>query len=165
MPTIELKPTHAVQGVDLTIQLLSPCAMPPAYQTDGAAGMDLFACLPEGVPFIELIPLARGGRAIRIPLGFAMAIPHSYEAQIRPRSGLATNHGITLPNAPGTIDADYRGEVQIPLINLGQEPFQVTHAMRIAQMLIAPVVRANVTLAATLPATSRGAGGFGSTGH
>lgn len=164
MPTIELKPTHAAPGVDLTIQLLSPRATPPAYQTEGAAGMDLFACLPEGVDFIELIPIAKGGRAVRVPLGFAMAIPHAYEAQIRPRSGLATNHGITLPNAPGTIDADYRGEVKVIIANLGTEPVTLARADRIAQLIVAPVVQVELRVVETLDDTARGSGGFGSTG-
>ena len=105
------------------------------------------------------------GDIVPIPLGFAMAIPEGYEAQIRPRSGLASRHGITLPNAPGTIDCDYRGEVVVPLVNLGQDVFTVEPGMRIAQMVIAPVSRVDVVESDELDSTERGAGGFGSTGR
>ena len=100
-----------------------------------------------------------------VPTGFAMAIPEGFEAQVRPRSGLAGKFGVTLPNAPGTIDADYRGEVKVPLINLGREPYTITHGMRIAQMVIAPVARASVQVLEELSETVRGVGGFGSTGR
>jgi len=99
-----------------------------------------------------------------VPCGFAMAIPHGYEGSVRPRSGLATRHGISLPNAPGTVDSDYRGEMMVPLINLGRAAFTVEHGMRIAQMVIAPVARATVREVDELDGTARGTGGFGSTG-
>lgn len=141
------------------MQLISPRATLPAYQTAGAAGMDLAACLPEGVS-IELEPLA----IKLVPTGIKMAVPLGYEAQVRPRSGLSSKHGVTLPNAPGTIDSDYRGEVFVPLINLSKSSFTVTHGMRIAQMVIAPVTRAQVRIVSELSVTQRGEGGFGSTG-
>jgi dUTP pyrophosphatase len=100
-----------------------------------------------------------------IPCGFAMSIPEGFEAQVRPRSGLSTKHGISMPNAPGTIDSDYRGEVKIPLINLGREPFTVEGGMRIAQMVICPIVRAEIEEVEILEETVRGSGGFGSTGR
>jgi len=121
--------------------------------------MDLSARLPVG----ETITLEPGDIAL-VPCGFSMALPVGYEAQIRPRSGLSVKHGVSMPNAPGTIDADYRGEVKVPLINLGREAFTVVHAMRIAQMIVAPVARAVVLEVDELDETSRGAGGFGSTG-
>jgi dUTP pyrophosphatase len=130
----------------------------PAKQTEHSAGFDVCAAVAGEV----VIP--RGEIRV-IPTGFAVAIPVDFEAQIRPRSGLASKHGITLPNAPGTIDADYRGELLVPLINLGGGDFVVTRGMRIAQMLIAPVPRARLVEAEELPATGRGSGGFGSTGH
>ena len=104
------------------------------------------------------------GRIALIPCGFAMSIPAGFEAQVRPRSGLATKLGVTVPNAPGTIDSDYRGEVKVALINLGPEPYAVTHGARIAQMVVAPVARAEVRVVEELDQTERGAGGFGSTG-
>ena len=143
--------------VPMQFRRLSPLAQMPGYQTEHAAGMDLHAALTESVP------IAPGG-IVMIPLGFAMAIPPGYEAQVRPRSGLASKHGVTLPNAPGTIDADYRGEVSVPLINLGAEPFVVEPGTRIAQMIIAPVSHVTVVEVEQLDDTSRGAGGFGSTG-
>ncbi len=130
----------------------------PAYQSEHAAGMDLHAAVEADVT----IP---PGRIALIPCGFAMAIPQGYEAQVRPRSGLANKHGISIPNAPGTIDADYRGEVKVILINHGHDPFVVTRNMRIAQMLIKPVYRIAWQEVAELSATDRGAGGFGHTGH
>ena len=99
-----------------------------------------------------------------VPCGFAMAIPHGFEGSVRPRSGLATKHGISMPNAPGTVDSDYRGEMMVPLVNLGRAAFTVEHGMRIAQMVIAPVARATVREVVELDGTARGAGGFGSTG-
>lgn len=141
------------------IKLLSPRATLPAYQTDLAAGMDLSACLPEG----ETVTIAPG-QIVIIPLGFSMALPPGYEAQIRPRSGLATKFGVTVPNAPGTVDADYRGEMKVALINLGREPYVVAHGARIAQMVIAPVSRASLEVVESLDDTARGSGGFGSTG-
>jgi dUTP pyrophosphatase len=108
--------------------------------------------------------LAPGDIAL-VPCGFAMAIPHGFEAQVRPRSGLATKHGISMPNAPGTVDSDYRGEMMVPLINLGRAAFTVEHGMRVAQMVVAPVARATVREVDELDATARGQGGFGSTGR
>jgi len=144
----------------LRIRRLDPRALIPAYQSEHAAGLDLAACVPEG----EAVTI-EPGRIVVIRCGFAMAIPPGFEAQVRPRSGLASRHGISMPNTPGTIDADYRGEVMVPLINLGREPFTVTHGLRIAQMVIAPVAHARVEVVDQLDDTRRGAGGFGSTGH
>ena len=142
----------------LRIKRLNESAHLPTYQTAGAAGMDLHAALEH--------PINIGrGVIVPVPLGFAMAIPEGFEAQIRPRSGLASRHGITLPNAPGTIDCDYRGEVIVPLINLGREDFTVEPGMRIAQMVIAPVSRVDVVESDELDSTERGDGGFGSTGR
>lgn len=132
----------------------------PAYETSDAAGMDLRAANPEMEPVI----LAVGERAM-VPTGLTMALPSGYEAQIRPRSGLAAKHGITCLNSPGTIDADYRGELKVILINHGQEPFVIKRGERIAQMVIAPVTRAELSVVDTLDETQRGAGGFGSTGR
>lgn len=129
----------------------------PAYATADAAGADLHAAVDADVV------IAPGARAV-VPTGFALALPPGYEAQVRPRSGLALKHGITLPNSPGTIDADYRGEVQVILLNAGHEPFVVTRGMRIAQIVVAPVTRARWQEFDTLDDTVRGAGGFGSTG-
>ncbi len=130
----------------------------PDYQSAHAAGMDLHAAVTEPVTIAP-------GRIALIPCGFAMAVPVGYEAQIRPRSGLAVKHGISMPNTPGTIDSDYRGQVQVPLINLGQAAFTVERGMRIAQMLIKPVPRVVWQEVAELPPTERGSGGFGHTGH
>lgn len=132
----------------------------PAYQSDHAAGMDLHAAVPADQP-MPVDP----GRVALVPCGFAVAIPVGFEAQIRPRSGLATKHGIAIPNAPGTIDADYRGQVMVALINLGSKRFEVTRAMRIAQMIIKPVPRTQWVEVDQLPDTDRGEGGFGHTGH
>jgi dUTP pyrophosphatase len=131
----------------------------PAYQSAHAAGLDLAAAVPPDAP-VTLAPL---GRAM-IATGFAMALPDGFEAQVRPRSGLAARHGVTVLNTPGTIDADYRGEILVILVNLGSEPFVVTRGMRIAQLVVAPVARADITEVAVLEDTARGAGGFGSTG-
>ena len=131
----------------------------PTYESLGAAGADLRANAPDRKSVI----LPPGGRAL-IPTGLIMALPTGYEAQIRPRSGLALHHGLTLLNTPGTIDCDYRGELGVILVNLGQETFEVTHGMRVAQMVIAPVVQVAFDLVETLNDTPRGAGGFGSTG-
>ncbi|MTI44334.1 dUTP diphosphatase [Roseibium hamelinense] len=130
----------------------------PAYQTNLAAGFDLTSA--NKAP----IELATGQRAL-IPTGLAMALPAGFEAQVRPRSGLAAKHGVTVLNTPGTIDADYRGEIQVILINHGEEPFIVERGMRIAQMVIAPVVQAIILEVDALPETARGSGGFGSTGR
>lgn len=148
---------------DLRIRILNPRAQVPAYQSPLAAGMDIHACLPEGEEIV-IQPIARGGMPVMVKSGWAMAIPPGFEAQVRPRSGLASKFGVTLPNAPGTIDADYRGEVIVPLINLGCEPYVVQHGARIAQMVIAPVARAQVRVVGELDETRRGEGGFGSTG-
>ena len=130
----------------------------PAYESAGAAGADLRANLPEGP-----VTLAPGARAL-ISTGLHMAIPQGFEVQIRPRSGLALKYGITLINSPGTIDSDYRGIVGVIMGNMGQEAFTVEHGMRIAQMVVAPVMQAGFDLADSLDETPRGAGGFGSTG-
>ena len=130
----------------------------PAYETAGAAGLDLRAALPERD--LELVPGARG----LVPTGLILALPPGSEGQVRPRSGLALRHGVTVLNAPGTIDADYRGEVKVILINHGREPFVIERGMRIAQMVIAPVLQASWVPCAELPSTERGTGGFGSTG-
>jgi dUTP pyrophosphatase len=133
---------------------------PPRQQTAGAAGVDLLAALPAG----EVLTLAPGKRAL-VPTGLAMAIPEGHEGQVRPRSGLAAKHGVTVLNTPGTIDADYRGELKVILINLGDAPFEIRRGERIAQLVVAPVSQVNFTLRETLDATERGAGGFGSTGR
>jgi len=131
----------------------------PAYATALAAGCDLAAAVPADAPLV----LQPGARAL-VPTGLALALQPGFEAQVRPRSGLALRHGITVLNAPGTIDADYRGEVQVLLVNLGVEPFTIERGMRIAQMVLAPVTRATFVPTADLDATARAAGGFGSTG-
>lgn len=130
----------------------------PGYATEGAAGMDLVAAIAEPVM------LAPGARAL-IPTGLAMALPPGHELQIRPRSGLALKHGITLPNSPGTIDEDYRGEVQIIVMNTSDTAFEITRGMRIAQGVLSPVLRAAWQEVKTLPETTRAGRGFGSTGH
>ena len=129
----------------------------PAYQTEGSAGLDLVAAL--GAP----LTLAPGERTL-VPTGLKMAIPSGYEAQIRPRSGLALKHGLTIPNSPGTIDSDYRGEVKVILQNGGQVPFVIERGMRVAQMVIAPVARVELSVVESVDATARGEGGFGHTG-
>ena len=131
----------------------------PAYETPGAAGMDLIAAVEEGAAF----GLSPGERRL-IPTGLILQLPPGYEAQVRPRSGLALRHGVTVLNSPGTIDADYRGEVQVLLANLGSEAFEVSRGMRIAQLVVAPVVQAVLREAAEVDEPKRGAGGFGSTG-
>ncbi|MBT5518641.1 MAG: dUTP diphosphatase [Rhodobiaceae bacterium] len=147
-PRIEIKRLDHAKGLAL-----------PAYETDEAAGMDLRAALAEG----ETMVLQPGQQAM-VPTGLSMAMPKGFEAQVRPRSGLAAKHGLTVLNTPGTIDSDYRGEVKIILINLGQDDFTVERNMRIAQMIIAPVVQASLIEVETLDETARGLGGFGSTG-
>ncbi len=132
----------------------------PAYQTAHAAGLDLLAAVAEDQP----VTLAPGKWAL-VPTGLAIALPPDFEAQVRPRSGLAAKHGITVLNAPGTIDADYRGEVGVLLVNLGDAPFTIRRGERIAQMIVAPVVQAALVKVAALPSTARGSGGFGSTGR
>jgi dUTP pyrophosphatase len=131
----------------------------PAYQTALAAGVDLMAAVPEGAP----LTISPGARTL-VPTGIVIALPAGTEAQVRPRSGLAARHGVTVLNAPGTIDADYRGEVQVLLVNLGAKPVTVTRGMRIAQLIIAPVTRAFLSEVSSIDETTRGAGGFGSTG-
>ena len=149
--------TTTTATTTVEIKRLSPLARIPHYASALAAGLDLTAALEAPV---ELAP----GAIALIPTGLAMAVPPGFEAQVRPRSGLALKHGISMPNAPGTIDADYRGEVKVPLINLGGEPFVVEPGMRIAQMVIAPIVHCQVREVDALTETARGEGGFGSTG-
>jgi dUTP pyrophosphatase len=132
----------------------------PSYQSALAAGLDLVAAIATAEP-LTLVPHARA----QVPTGIAIALPPGYEAQVRPRSGLAARHGLTVLNTPGTIDADYRGEIQVVLVTLGSEPVTVSRGMRIAQLVIAPVTRANLREVKALDPTSRGSGGFGSTGH
>ena len=141
------------------LQAAHACHLPlPAYQTAGAAGMDLQAAL--GPDTVTLLP----GMRTAVPTGLHLSMPPTMEAQIRPRSGLALKQGVTVVNAPGTIDSDYRGEIKILLINLGQEPVEITDGMRIAQMVLAPILRPEITQRDTLDGTERGSGGFGSTG-
>ena len=141
------------------LQAAHACHLPlPAYQTAGAAGMDLQAAL--GPNTVTLLP----GMRTAVPTGLHLSMPPTMEAQIRPRSGLALKQGVTVVNAPGTIDSDYRGEIKILLINLGQEPVEITDGMRIAQMVLAPILRPEITQRDTLDGTERGSGGFGSTG-
>jgi dUTP diphosphatase len=130
----------------------------PAYQSDGAAGLDLLAAVEETAPLV----LAPGARAL-IPTGLVIELPAGYEAQVRPRSGLALKHGVTVLNSPGTIDSDYRGEVKILLVNLGEAPFEVRRGERVAQLVVASVITAKLTVSEVLSETGRGAGGFGST--
>jgi len=132
----------------------------PAYQSAHAAGLDLLAAVPDDKP----LTMAPGQRAL-VPTGLMIAVPPGHEAQVRPRSGLALKHGITVLNAPGTVDADYRGEVSVLLINHGDEPFTIRRGERIAQLVIAAVTRANLVEVAALSSTDRGSGGFGSTGR
>ncbi len=131
----------------------------PAYETGGAAGMDLRAAVAQDQP-LTLLP----GKRTLVPTGFVFEIPSGFEGQVRPRSGLAFKNGVTCLNTPGTIDSDYRGEVKVLLVNLGEEPFVIERGMRIAQMVIAPVTQVAVREAETASETTRGAGGFGSTG-
>ena len=132
----------------------------PAYQTAHAAGLDLLAAVPDDAPAV-LEP----GKCAMVPTGLSIALPEGFEAQVRPRSGLAAKHGVTVLNSPGTIDADYRGEVAVLLINHGSAPFTIRRGERIAQMVIAPVVQAALVPVTVLSPTERGAGGFGSTGR
>jgi len=147
---------HAVD-VPLRIRRLSPLATIPGYQTEHAAGMDLHAA-------IEAPVVLGSGEILLVPCGFAVAFPPGFELQVRPRSGLATKHGISMPNAPGTVDADYRGEMKVPLVNLGKADFTIEPGMRIAQMVLAPIARAAIEEVDELDGTGRGEGGFGSTG-
>lgn len=132
----------------------------PAYQTDHAAGLDLLAAVDEQTP----LTLSPGARAL-VPTGLAIALPPGFEGQVRPRSGLALKHGVTVLNSPGTIDADYRGEVSVILINHGQEPFVVRRGERVAQLIVSPVTRGKLDLVVALTKTTRNTGGFGSTGR
>ena len=131
----------------------------PRYETAGAAGLDLVAANPADAPVV-IEPLRRA----LVPTGLAIQLEPGYEAQVRPRSGLAFRHGVTVLNAPGTVDADYRGEVQVLLVNLGQEPFTVTRGMRVAQLVVAPVTGVELVEVEQIDGTARSAGGFGSTG-
>jgi dUTP pyrophosphatase len=150
MRDVELQILRLPHGADLPL---------PSYHSAHAAGLDLLAAVPAAAP----MTLGPGERGL-IPCGIAMALPHGFEGQVRPRSGLAVHHGVTVLNAPGTVDADYRGEVMVVLVNLGAEPFVVTRGMRVAQLIIAPIARARIVEAPALEKTARGAGGFGSTG-
>jgi dUTP pyrophosphatase len=132
----------------------------PAYQSSHAAGLDLLAAVPEQTPMV----LAPGQHAM-IPTGLVIALPDGFEAQVRPRSGLAAKHGVTVLNSPGTVDADYRGEINVLLVNLGAAPFTIRRGERIAQMVVAPVTRVELVPATSLSSTDRGSGGFGSTGR
>ncbi|MGE4221531.1 MAG: dUTP diphosphatase [Alphaproteobacteria bacterium] len=149
----------SAQGIAVAVRRLDHGAdLPlPGYATQHAAGMDLLAAITGAVT------LPPGARTL-IPTGLAIALPDGFEAQVRPRSGLAARNGVTVLNSPGTIDADYRGEIQVILANLGSEPFTVTRGMRIAQMVVAPVTRIAWRESEALPDSERGAGGFGSTG-
>lgn len=146
------------QELVIKLKKLKDDATLPKYMTDASAGMDLYSANDED------ILLTPGSRAL-VPTGIAIAIPIGYEAQIRPRSGLALKHGVTLVNTPGTIDADYRGEVMAIMINHGDKPFVVSKGMRIAQMVIAKIHKARMVVSETLDETKRGSGGFGHTGH
>ena len=132
----------------------------PAYQTAHAAGLDLLAAVAEDTPLV-----LQPGRTALVPTGLTIALPEGFEAQVRPRSGLAAKHGVTVLNAPGTVDADYRGEVSVLLINHGDKAFTIRRGERIAQMIIAAVVRADLVPVTSLSSTMRGSGGFGSTGR
>jgi dUTP pyrophosphatase len=146
----ELRIRRLPHGADLPL---------PAYQSEQAAGLDLVAAVPAGAP----VKIAPGERAV-IPTGITVALPSGHEGQIRPRSGIALRHGVTVLNSPGTIDADYRGEIQVILVNLGAETFEITRGTRIAQMIVAPIIQAKIVESDGLDATDREAGGFGSTG-
>ena len=147
---VEVRVTRLPHGADLPL---------PEYQSALAAGLDLFAAVPADAP-IELAP---GARAL-VPTGIAIALPAGFEGQVRPRSGLAARHGVTVLNTPGTVDADYRGELQVILVNLGAGPFIVSRGMRIAQLVVAPVQRIKLVEVDALDTTVRAQGGFGSTG-
>ncbi len=140
-------------GADPTVPL-------PSYESAGAAGADVRANLPDGAS----VTLQPGERAL-VPTGLRIEIPQGFEVQVRPRSGLALKHGITLPNTPGTIDSDYRGPLGVIVLNAGQQAFEITHGERIAQLIVAPVMQATFEAVETLSDTARGAGGFGSTGR
>lgn len=146
--TVKVELKRLPHGVDLPL---------PAYQSELAAGLDLLAA-------VETPQILDPGKRALIPTGLAMALPAGFEGQVRPRSGLAAKNGVTVLNTPGTVDADYRGEVKVILINLGEEPFTIERGSRIAQLVIAPVLQAELVEVETLSETQRGAGGFGSTG-
>ncbi len=146
-----------MEKINLKFKKLHENVNLPSYQTEGAAGMDLCAFLDEPITLKSL-------ERRLIPTGLKMEIPHGYEAQVRPRSGMSIKHGITLVNCVGTIDEDYRGELCVPVINLSTEEFTIHNGDRIAQMIIAPVTRANIEVVSELSETNRGEGGFGSTG-
>jgi len=146
------------QAPTLLVHRVHPAAALPRRMSAGAAGLDLAACLPDGS-----VQLGPGERCL-VATGIAVAIPAGYEGQVRPRSGLALRHGLSIVNAPGTIDADYRGELKVILVNHGAAPFVVAHGERIAQLIVAPVALAEVVEVDSLPPAERGAGGFGSTG-
>ena len=141
----------------LRVKRLSPSAHLPAYATAAAAGLDLAAAVPSA---LTLEP----GRRVLVPTGLTIELPPGHEGQVRPRSGLAVKHGVTVLNSPGTIDEDYRGEVKVVLVNLGQEPFSIEPGTRIAQLIVAPVSRVRVDEVAELAPTARGEGGFGHSG-
>ena len=150
MSAITVRIMRLPHGADLPL---------PSYQSANASGLDLLAAVPADAP-LTIAP----GNYVAVPTGTAIALPPGTEAQVRPRSGLARNHGVTVLNSPGTVDADYRGEIQVLLVNHGTVPFTVTRGMRIAQMIVAPVTRGRWREVETLPKSERGAGGFGSTG-
>jgi dUTP pyrophosphatase len=144
--TLQIRRLPSAEGLEL-----------PLYMTPGAAGMDLHAALHDDV-------LIAPGDIVMVPTGLEVAIPEGFEGQVRPRSGLAVKHGISLPNTPATIDADYRGEIRVPLINLGRDAFRVSRGMRIAQFVVAPVARVTWDEVDALPETARGGRGFGHSG-
>ena len=150
MNTLDVRIMRLPHGHDLPL---------PSYQSALAAGLDLLAAVPAATP----MTIAPGARAL-VPTGIAIALPAGFEGQVRPRSGLAVKHGLSVLNAPGTIDADYRGEVQVLLVNLGPESVSIARGMRVAQLVIAPVIHVQLREVASLDETSRGMGGFGSTG-
>ena len=156
------QPVHAIDQ-PLQIRLLDERATLPRYHSELASGLDVSACLPRGKFETDRFMLAPSTIAL-VPTGLAMAIPPGYEGQVRPRSGLSTKHGVTVPNAPGTIDADYRGELMVALLNLGREAVEIQHGLRIAQLVIAPVAHVRIEEVQALDETVRGEGGFGSTG-
>ncbi len=151
IPVLAIPVLRLPHGADLPL---------PATQTSGAAGLDLMAAIDAD----EQITLKNCERAL-VPTGIALQLPQGYEAQVRPRSGLAMKHGVTVLNAPGTVDADYRGEIKVLLVNHGHEPFTVTRGLRIAQLVIAPVLRVELQVVSVLETSDRGGGGFGSTGQ
>jgi dUTP pyrophosphatase len=151
MKTVPVKIQRLAHGFDLPL---------PAYQSAGAAGLDLFAAVPENAP-VKLAP----GRRAAIPTGIAIALPSGTEAQVRPRSGLAARDGISVLNSPGTVDSDYRGEIQVILVNCGEKPFSVKRGLRIAQLVVAPVLDVRLIEQKSLSSTRRGTKGFGSTGQ